>query len=247
MELAPVELKLGELCIAVDESEKAAIGNRRVRRREGCDDLSCTSASSSVSGSGEGGRVSIISRQSRQAAWKPPCSQVSSPSKPSSLNLRRRPVMLEDSPATCESASYTRILEAEGHAKKRVRALVDGSMSARRCREKRGLLRSVEGTERGIAWGIRADEYAACGRMSRMRVFRSSTLCVSDDGRIELNDINDGKQQLFITSSTLVYSSTNMDPSSSSSSSSSEDSTSTYFLAAPRATRLRGGPLGRSS
>lgn len=153
--------------------------------------------------------------------------------------------MFEDSPATCESASYTRILEAEGHAKKRVRALVDGSMAARRCREKRGLLRSVEGTERGIAWGIRADEYAACGRMSRTRVFSSSTLCVSDDGRIELNDINDGKQELFITSSqaTLVYySSTNMDPSSS-----SEDSTSIYFLAAPRATRLRGGPLGRSS
>lgn len=35
-----MELKLGELCIAVDESEKAAIGSRRVRRREGCDDLS---------------------------------------------------------------------------------------------------------------------------------------------------------------------------------------------------------------
>jgi hypothetical protein len=150
--------------------------------------------------------------------------------------------MLEDSPETCESASYTRILEAEGHAKKRERALVDGSMAARRCREKRGLLRSVEGTERGMAWGIRADEYAACGRMSRMRVFSPSTPCVSDDGRIELNDINDGKQPLFITSSTLIYSSTNMDPSSS-----SDDSTSTYFLAAPRATRLRGGPLGRSS
>ena len=98
-----------------------------------------------------------------------------------------------------------------------------------------------------MAWGIRADEYAACGRMSRMRVFRSSTHCVSDDGRIELNDINDGKQHYvtFITSSTLIYSSTNMDPCSSSSS--SEDNTSTYFLVAPRATRLRGGPLGRSS
>jgi hypothetical protein len=65
--------------------------------------------------------------------------------------LHKRPVMLEELPVTCESASYTRIREAEGDAKKGVRALVDGS-----------ILRSVEDTERGIAWGIRAEEYAAC-------------------------------------------------------------------------------------
>lgn len=104
-------------------------------------------------------------------------------------------------------------------------------------------MRSVEGTERDIARGIRADEYAACGRTSMIRVFRSSTHCVRDEGRTELKDIKDRKQPciLFITSSTLLYSSINMDPSDPS------DSTSTYFLGAPRATRLRGGPLGRSS
>ena len=40
---------------------------------------------------------------------------------------------------TCESALYTMILVAESHAKKRIRAFVDGSMATRRCRGKRGL------------------------------------------------------------------------------------------------------------
>ncbi len=57
-----------------------------------------------------------------------------------------------------ESASYTRMREADRHAEKRARALAEGSMSARRWREKRGRFRRVEGTESETARGTRVVE-----------------------------------------------------------------------------------------
>lgn len=141
------------MCTVVDEREKAAIGRCRVLRVE------VTSSSSSTSG--VGGFVSTMSRRSRQTAWNPPCSQASSPSKPSDLNLRRRPWILDDSPANNESASYTRIRDALRHAENRALDTADGNIADSRWSEKSGRLRRVDGTEREMARGIRAEEKAA--------------------------------------------------------------------------------------
>ena len=77
--------------------------------------------------------------------------------------------MLDDSLADTESASYTTMRDAVRHAKNRALDAAEGSISARRWSENSGRLSSVEGTEREIARGMRAEEKAAWGRMSMKR------------------------------------------------------------------------------
>jgi hypothetical protein len=83
--------------------------------------------------------------------------------------------MLDDSPADNESASYTTIRDAVRHAENRALDMADGSIADSRWSEKRGRLRRVDGTEREMARGIRADEKAAWGRMSTTRAAGSAS------------------------------------------------------------------------
>ena len=76
---------------------------------------------------------------------------------------------MDDSPADNESASYTTIRDTVRHAENRALDTADGSISESRWSEKRGRLRRVDGTEREMALGIRAEEKAAWGRMSTTR------------------------------------------------------------------------------
>jgi len=69
--------------------------------------------------------------------------------------------MLDDSPADTESASYTTMREAVRHAKNRDLDAAEGSISASRWSEKSGRLSRVDGTEREMARGMRAEEKAA--------------------------------------------------------------------------------------
>jgi hypothetical protein len=80
----------------VDEEEKADMGKCLGRKRDTAGEATEVgrldwSSSSSGSASRVGGFVSMRALRSRQTAWKPPCSQLRSPSKPSFLNFRRRP------------------------------------------------------------------------------------------------------------------------------------------------------------
>lgn len=59
--------------------------------------------------------------------------------------------------------------ELERQAENLVRALAEGSIAHSFCKENKGRLRRVEGTQREMAWGMRAEECAAWGRMSTMR------------------------------------------------------------------------------
>ena len=69
-----------------------------------------------------------------------------------------RPRRLQPSAREEESASYTRILDAEFHSTNRALADGEGSICANLEREKRGRLRRVDGTERDKAFGKRAIE-----------------------------------------------------------------------------------------
>jgi len=77
--------------------------------------------------------------------------------------------------------------EAERQAEKRERAVGEGSIAERRWRENKGRLRRVEGTERERAWGRRAEEWAACGRMSTMRAVGSSSQFGRASGEMAVN------------------------------------------------------------
>jgi hypothetical protein len=59
--------------------------------------------------------------------------------------------------------------ELERQAENLLRALAEGSMAQSFCKENKGRLRRVEGTQREMAWGMRAEVWAAWGRMSTMR------------------------------------------------------------------------------
>jgi hypothetical protein len=65
------------------------------------------------------------------------------------------------------------IRELERQVAKRLRALEEGSMAHSFCNENKGRLRRVDGTQSEMAWGMRAEVYAAWGRMSTMRAEES--------------------------------------------------------------------------
>lgn len=71
------------------------------------------------------------------------------------------------------------ILEAEGQVANLFLTEVDGSIADSFWREKAGRLRRVEGTQREMDLGMRAEKWAACGLMSTMRAAGS----LSQEGR----------------------------------------------------------------
>lgn len=82
---------------------------------------------------------------------------------------------MDDSPANNESASYTTIRDALRHAENRALDTADGSIADSCWSEKSGRLRRVDGTEREMARGIRAEEKAAWGRISTTRAVGSAS------------------------------------------------------------------------
>ena len=147
--------------------------------------------------------------------------------------------------------------DADDQDEKRLIADGEESMAARRSSEKSGRLRRVEGTEREIARGTRAEEKAAGGRMSTMRAAWSLSQGSRSSGATTRKGVRSpwgagaGIRKRWrertrwhwdyiyytVTSwlSRPLYSSPNMDPPSPS----DEEPISTYFFAGPRAPVLR--------
>ena len=93
-------------CAVVEDKEKADMGKFLGRRTGAGEDAEVERAGrSSSSSSSVSGVVSMSALRSRHTAWKPPCSQARSPLKPSFLNFRRRPCILEESGIAFASAS----------------------------------------------------------------------------------------------------------------------------------------------
>src|ERR1700733_6335312 len=127
-------------------------------------------AASSGSVSGDSGSDVMRSRCVFHIAWKPPCNHARSPLNPSFLNFLSKPLMFEPSGMAAASASYTIMREAVRQVQKLSREAVEGNIAESFSRENMGRFKSVEGTHKERARGIRAAVNAAWGRISRTRI-----------------------------------------------------------------------------